>query len=594
MTGPSKYVAKKEEEEEESMDIDGGKEAGMDVGVSVMQDSYYTFAERHYSRLIEYFFPLPDKSQTAVEADQPQIKHTVNNAEKNREEWTQQLMKQCFQDEKKESTQNQNQKQFDNNVDKQNELLVTPEKKTESKTVPMQTDSSSYSPEMNDRAYLKEEGRKRFREKIKNRKSLEGAAQKDEVQTLIMNKRRELKLKAKHQTQKDVAQEIPTDPEPEEKENKVEPEEKENETDPEGGAAEPELADFMLTDSICLTPLDTKFAVRKPLIVQKNIPHPSFLLHHRKQHSKKSVKNLGHFINFKISVEKANEIFVHWSHSLWFAPIGFTMLLEQPEITALFVPFYSISTQVRTTYKDLTAGAAVSDIVLENEYSYFAYAGDDQGDEEELLSKINNWNLKTQQPIASISNEQETSSCASAYNEMVRGALNVNTVWKNVEKKIITQEKEKASADFLKRKAASSDPASRNDGKNKKANMLADYKFASVSYQDTTVARVYVPIYVIAFQYNSKSYNFMINGETGKTFGRRPYGVGKLLGGGLNFLENVFELTPGHQEGLIGLVDGATLRKIDRCNFYAPSAVYLIFPPSHSYLVTSGTYHFSC
>jgi hypothetical protein len=39
----------------------------------------------------------------------------------------------------------------------------------------------------------------------------------------------------------------------------------------------------------------------------------------------------------------------------------------------------------------------------------------------------------------------------------------------------------------------------------------------------------------------------------------------------------------------IGLVEGSHLRRIDGCSHYERDSVYLVFPPSHSYLITSAT-----
>lgn len=39
----------------------------------------------------------------------------------------------------------------------------------------------------------------------------------------------------------------------------------------------------------------------------------------------------------------------------------------------------------------------------------------------------------------------------------------------------------------------------------------------------------------------------------------------------------------------IGLVEGSVLRRVDNSLHYEPDSTYLVFPPSHSYLITSAT-----
>ena len=66
--------------------------------------------------------------------------------------------------------------------------------------------------------------------------------------------------------------------------------------------------------------------------------------------------------------------------------------------------------------------------------------------------------------------------------------------------------------------------------------ILSNYVYDKVSYlnvstthSDVTYKHVMLPVYVGNFRYNKKSYNFFVNGSSGKVYGKTPKSVWKIL-----------------------------------------------------------------
>ena len=50
----------------------------------------------------------------------------------------------------------------------------------------------------------------------------------------------------------------------------------------------------------------------------------------------------------------------------------------------------------------------------------------------------------------------------------------------------------------------------------------------STSYSAETFKHILLPIWIAAYKYNSKTYRFLVNGQTGEVQGERPYSVWKI------------------------------------------------------------------
>lgn len=201
----------------------------------------------------------------------------------------------------------------------------------------------------------------------------------------------------------------------------------------------------------------------------------------------------------------------------------------------------------------------------------------------------------------------------------VRNLAEPGAVWRAVEMEIVNKEKEEASKKLM------------NDY-SKETQMMGNMKefvVTRIFYKETRYRVVYVPVYIIKYRsdinylveqemeaatkqrdnlHNSKGrarpvslpppqarrksksqkYTFVVNGQTGKHDGIRPYGMGKVLGKGMRFLEGIFGVKDQEDAAF---VTGKYLQAMDACEYYDDAQHYLLFPPSHSYILTSDIGH---
>ena len=50
----------------------------------------------------------------------------------------------------------------------------------------------------------------------------------------------------------------------------------------------------------------------------------------------------------------------------------------------------------------------------------------------------------------------------------------------------------------------------------------------NIQYNDITYKHILLPVWMSTYRYNGKAYRFMINGQSGKVSGERPYSAGKI------------------------------------------------------------------
>jgi hypothetical protein len=50
----------------------------------------------------------------------------------------------------------------------------------------------------------------------------------------------------------------------------------------------------------------------------------------------------------------------------------------------------------------------------------------------------------------------------------------------------------------------------------------------STDYRDETFKHILLPVWMAAYKYNGKTYRFVVNGQTGKVQGERPWSIWKI------------------------------------------------------------------
>ena len=182
----------------------------------------------------------------------------------------------------------------------------------------------------------------------------------------------------------------------------------------------------------------------------------------------------------------------------------------------------------------------------------------------------------------------------------VRKLAEPGAVWKVVEVDIVNKEREEAMQKLM------SDYSKQTQLVGK----MKDFTLTRIFYKETRYRVVYVPVYIMKYRSDinylaeemgakqdeakqrppssrkskSQKYTFMVNAQTGKHDGIRPYGMGNVLGKGLRILEGIFGVKDQEEAAF---VTGKYLQALDACEHYDETKQYLLFPPSHSYILVS-------
>ncbi|KYQ94254.1 hypothetical protein DLAC_04551 [Tieghemostelium lacteum] len=361
-------------------------------------------------------------------------------------------------------------------------------------------------------------------------------------------------------------------------------------------------------------------------------------------------------IPFAITSFRALSLFQDWYKSLWFAPTDFKEKIEPTlEIYKYFVPYYVFSTIVHSVHSGKVGFLKNEDpnqqavIVSQDEHKKKQHETEEiewmngsthpytQSHNDiliyspvlnhnaldpplyEHIKEINEWRLEVAEPFHSQHpqllypnyvveqqqfllqngyqqpNTQVTSNTPDSTNPMfnqlpiVTSKMDWEKSWHFAETKIKKNEiygnDQKLKSDY-------------------QATMVKDVetdtKFENISYRT-----VYAPMYKINYQYDQKDYQFIINGQSGRTYTKvRPYGVGsiktkaiKILTGGVFSSEKTKSLEQDRKI-VNGMVRGKDLNEIDelfneetgeRIQLYSDDCYYLLLPNSDQFLILKTT-----
>ena len=222
-------------------------------------------------------------------------------------------------------------------------------------------------------------------------------------------------------------------------------------------------------------------------------------------------------IPFKIDKNDAQQKFRKWAKSRWFAPNDFKKKFGEGSLLGMYLPFWTYDAYAVSSYKG--RGGKIR-----------KEKGKD-GKEK----TVTDWHQVSGIVSASFDDLQI---CASNKKEenIVNGILPYDTI--NGSKPFADGYLSGYYAEVYKIKAdAGFERAKRimeNDLRNlaerdiKKTYDRAEVQSLSTKYSDVTYKHVLLPLWSSAFGYKGRTFNYAVNGETGKVSGNRPYSAIKI------------------------------------------------------------------
>ncbi len=235
----------------------------------------------------------------------------------------------------------------------------------------------------------------------------------------------------------------------------------------------------------------------------------------------------GAIIPFQINQKESHQIFSKWVKNIWFAPNNLKKATLDPENTkGLYLPYWTFDAQLKASYTGQRGdyyyvnvpyttkvnGKTVQSTRQEQRTRWTSVQGNIKGFIDDTLikasnqkknnipSKVTNWNLTALETF-------NTSFLAGFITEKYTIPLKEGHLSANIEAKRIatTWAKQDIGGDTQRVE---------------EINMLLN---------NETFKHILLPVYISAYQYNGKKYNFYVNGQTGSISGKRPYSFWKIF-----------------------------------------------------------------
>lgn len=232
----------------------------------------------------------------------------------------------------------------------------------------------------------------------------------------------------------------------------------------------------------------------------------------------------GAVLPFQIDQKKSFEIFKKWVKGLWWAPDKLKKASLDPQFTkGLYLPYWTFDAQLSADYtgqrgeyyyetqryRDSKGKTQTRQV---RKTRWYPASGHVSGFVDDTLiqaskqragrvpSKIARWDLKKLQPfnsgfLSGFVTEKYTIPLKDGHGKSRETAKEIATSW--------------ARGDI--------------GGDTQRVSSI-DMKLA-----EETFKHILLPVYVSAYRYNGKEYNFFVNGETGALSGKRPYSFWKIF-----------------------------------------------------------------
>ncbi|MDR3262948.1 MAG: DUF3268 family zinc-finger domain-containing protein [Clostridiales bacterium] len=221
---------------------------------------------------------------------------------------------------------------------------------------------------------------------------------------------------------------------------------------------------------------------------------------------------------FAIAKDQADNIFKAWTKKLKFAPDALKKTAESGQYKGVYLPMWTFDTQTFSTYSGklgkhytVTVGSG-KNRHTETRTRYFTISGNVERFFDDIC--VNAGNKLDEKQFAKISPFDTQKAVKYDKSFLVgfsaaRNEKNIDAAW--------TDAKNKTAAAL-------------------RTQILSKYDYDVVSHLDVntkhsavTFKYMLVPLWISNFAYNSKTYNFYINGTNGKITGKRPYSRPKIL-----------------------------------------------------------------
>ncbi|WP_144668944.1 DNA helicase PriA [Dokdonia sp. Hel_I_53] len=232
----------------------------------------------------------------------------------------------------------------------------------------------------------------------------------------------------------------------------------------------------------------------------------------------------GAVLPFQIDKEKAFQVFKNWVRGLWWAPNKLKKASLDPQFTkGLYLPYWTFDAQLSATY-----------LGQRGEYYYETQTyKDNQGNRKTRQVKKTRWHPASGKVSGFVDDtliEASAQRAGRIPSKIARWDLQKLKPFNSsflagfvTEKYTIPLKKGHISSKETAKDIATSWAMTDIGGDTQRVTTI------DMNLTEETFKHILLPVYVSAYRYNGKEYNFFVNGETGALSGKRPYSFWKIF-----------------------------------------------------------------
>jgi len=229
---------------------------------------------------------------------------------------------------------------------------------------------------------------------------------------------------------------------------------------------------------------------------------------------------------FKIEKDSAAESFRNWMHKLWFAPSDLKSKAEKGKMEGIYVPYWTYDANTQSwytgergvyyyeteSYTTTENGKTVTKTRQVRKTHWTPVSGHVYNNFDDVLvvashslprkytDRLEPWNLKELLP----------------YNDQYLSGFRSETYQIDV-------------AEGFEEAKGKMQPVIQNTIRHDIGSNEQRIHSVKTRYDDVTFKHTLLPVWISSYRYRDKVYRFVINGQTGKVKGERPYSVIKIL-----------------------------------------------------------------
>lgn len=223
-------------------------------------------------------------------------------------------------------------------------------------------------------------------------------------------------------------------------------------------------------------------------------------------------------IPFRIDRETAQQNFSKWVKSRWFAPNRLKQAYQAGKLQGIYLPFWTFDAQVTSHYRGQGGKTYVvtdKDGNRDTKVRWFPVSGEIEGhyDDLQVCATLHEASQVVEKvlPYNTVENTTPFSSSYLSGFLAERYAIPATDAVETAREQVYDDQERLAEQDILSR---------RYD--------RARVSSLDITYHTLTYKHVLLPAWTSAFAYKGKQYMYIINGESGKVGGQRPYSILKI------------------------------------------------------------------